>query len=73
VAAVALEINANVYESNQLTLSNGMFKNSPSMAMNPSGQVPILKDGDTVIYESIAILACLDRSYPQSTLFAETA
>ena len=33
--------------------------------MNPRGRVPTLKDGDFVLYESLAILAYLDRKHPE--------
>jgi glutathione S-transferase len=41
--------------------------------MNPRGRVPVLKDGDYVCFESLAILHYLDRKYPQSPLFGSTA
>ena len=34
-----------------------------------SGKVPVLKDGDFVIYESLAMMAYLDRKYPEPPLF----
>jgi glutathione S-transferase len=34
--------------------------------------VPTLKDGDFVVYESIAIMAYLDRKYPDPPLFGKT-
>jgi len=34
--------------------------------------VPTLKDGDFVVYESLAIMAYLDRKYPEPPLFAKT-
>jgi glutathione S-transferase len=34
--------------------------------------VPTLKDGDFVIYESLAIMSYLDRKYPDPPLFGET-
>ena len=38
---------------------------SPHMlAMNPRGRVPVLKDGDYVVFESLAVLYYLERKYP---------
>ena len=33
--------------------------------MNPRGRVPVLKDGDYVVFESLACLIYLDRKYPE--------
>jgi glutathione S-transferase len=43
------------------------------LQMNPRGRVPVLKDGDYVCFESLAILHYLDRKYPQPPLFGSTA
>ena len=40
--------------------------------MNPRGRVPVLKDGDYVVFESLAIVHYLDRKYPQRPLFGTT-
>src|ERR1700760_853658 len=43
---------------------------SPLMLkMNPRGRVPVLKDGDYVVFESVAILYYLDLKYPQPPIF----
>jgi glutathione S-transferase len=41
--------------------------------MNPRGRVPVLKDDDYVVFESLAILHYVDRKYPQAPLFGHTA
>src|SRR5690606_21280848 len=41
--------------------------------MTPRGRVPVLKDGDYVCFESLAILHYLDRKYPQVPLFGASA
>lgn len=42
------------------------------LALNPRGQVPTLVHGQTVVRESIAILAWLDRAFPERPLFGES-
>ncbi len=44
----------------------------PTLELNPRGKVPTLKDGDFAVYESIAIMAYLDRKYTEPPLFGET-
>ena len=36
--------------------------------MNPRGQVPVLKDGDTIVSESLAALQYLEQAYPEPCL-----
>ena len=43
------------------------------LRMNPRGRVPVLKDGDFVVFESLACLLYLDRKYPERPLFGTTA
>jgi len=38
-------------------------KSEPFLKMNPFGQVPVLKDGETVVWDSQAILVYLARQY----------
>ena len=46
---------------------------SPHMlAMNPRGRVPTLKDGDYVVFESLAVLYYLERKYPAKPLFGNS-
>ena len=42
------------------------------LAMNPRGRVPVLKDGDYVVFESLAVLYYLDRKYPAKPLFGDS-
>lgn len=37
--------------------------------LNPRGKVPLLEDGDNVVYESLAIMSYLEAKYPESPLF----
>jgi len=61
------------YESKLLQFSKGENKAPAYLQLNPRGKVPTLKDGDFVVYESLAIMAYLDRKYPAPPLFGKTA
>ena len=41
--------------------------------LNPFGQVPVLEDGELVIYESLAILEYLEERHPRPSLLAHGA
>jgi glutathione S-transferase len=69
---LALEAKRLPYESHLIQFSKGENKTPAFLAMNPRGQVPVLRDGDEVVYESIAVLAYLDRKYPEPPLFGRT-
>jgi glutathione S-transferase len=43
---------------------------SPSfLALNPRGRVPVLRSGDFILTESLAILSYLERAHPEPALF----
>jgi glutathione S-transferase len=69
---LALELKGLPYETRVLEMSKGEHKAPAYLAINPRGRVPTLRDGDTVVYESLAILAYLDRRYPSPPLFGAT-
>ncbi|MGH7816944.1 MAG: glutathione S-transferase family protein, partial [Candidatus Binatia bacterium] len=70
---LTLEVKGLAYESKLLEFSKGEHKAPGYLQLNPRGKVPTLKDGDFVVYESLAIMAYLDRKYPEPTLFGKTA
>ncbi len=70
---LALEHKSLNYELTSLEVSKGENKLDWYLSMNPRGKVPVLKDGETIVYESIAILSYLDRKYPESELFGSTS
>jgi glutathione S-transferase len=70
---LTLEIKKLSYESKLLEFSKGDHKAPEYLKLNPRGKVPTLKDGDIVVYESLAIMAYLDRKYPDPPLFGRTA
>jgi glutathione S-transferase len=57
------------YVSHQVQFAKQEHKSPQMLQMNPRGRVPVLKDGDYVCYESLAILEYLDRKYPEPPLF----
>ena len=69
---LALEHKRLQYESHQLEFSRQEHKSPPMLRMNPRGQLPVLRDGDYVIFESLAILYYLDLAYPEPPLFGRS-
>jgi glutathione S-transferase len=69
---LTLEVKRLRYHSKLLTFSNGENKSPEYLALNPRGKVPTLKDGDFVLYESLAIMTYLDREYPEPPIFGRT-
>lgn len=70
---LALELKRLPYSSRLLDLSKLEHQSPDMLTLNPRGRVPVLKDGDYVCFESLAILLYLDRKYPQVPLFGCTA
>src|SRR5258707_15097204 len=69
---LALEAKRLPYQSKLLTFSKREHKSPEYLRLNPRGKVPTLKDGDFVLYESLAIMSYLDRKYPEPPLFGIT-
>ncbi|TNE62455.1 MAG: glutathione S-transferase family protein [Alphaproteobacteria bacterium] len=65
---LALAIKKVDYVGHEIHGSKGDNKTPEFLAMNPRGKVPVLKDGDFVLYESDAILNYLERKYPEPSL-----
>ena len=63
-AQLALEHKALAYELKILSFSAGDTRKPKFMALNPRHQVPVLVDGDFVLYESNAIVEYFDEAYP---------
>lgn len=70
---LALEHKRLAYDSHVLQFSKQEHKSPQMLRMNPRGRVPVLKDGDFVVFESLACLLYLDRKYPEYPLFGTTA
>jgi len=69
---LALEFKAVDYTPHRLNASYGEHETPEFLALNPHGKVPVLKDGETVIYESIAILAYLEAQYDGPRIFGDS-
>ena len=70
---LAAELKGVDYVSRLIEASAGDHRQPDFLAMNPRHKVPVLRDGDFVVTESLAILAYLDRRFPEPPLFGRTA
>lgn len=66
---LTLEVKQLPYESRLLSFANREHKSSEYLALNPRGKVPTLRDGDFVVYESLAVMAYLDEKYRDRPIF----
>jgi glutathione S-transferase len=66
---LALEHKGLPYESHRLRFDKQEHQSPPMLKMNPRGRLPVLKDGDYVVFESVAVLYYLDVKYPQVPIF----
>jgi len=69
---LALEFKNLPYTSHVLQFSKQEHKSPQMLALNPRGRVPVLKDGDYVVFESLAVLYYLDLKYPAPPIFGHT-
>jgi glutathione S-transferase len=69
---LALEFKHLPYRSHVLQFSKQEHKSPQMLALNPRGRVPVLKDGDYVVFESLAVLYYLDLKYPAPPIFGHT-
>jgi glutathione S-transferase len=69
---LALEFKRLPYVSRLLQFSKQEHKSPHMLALNPRGRVPVLRDGNYVCFESLAILYYLDLKYPQPPIFGHT-
>ena len=60
------------YEAVELHGSKGETQTPEYLKLNPRGKVPVLIDGDVTVYESLAVLAYLEHTYPETPLFGST-
>ncbi len=69
---LALQHKGLAYESHQLHFDKQEHQSPQMLKMNPRGRVPVLKDGDYVVFESVAVLYYLDVKYPKPPIFGLT-
>ena len=69
---LALEHKRLPYESQLLHFDKQEHQSPQMLKLNPRGRVPVLKDGDYVVFESLAVLYYLDVKYPQAPIFGTT-
>jgi glutathione S-transferase len=69
---LALEHKRLAYDSQLLHFDKQEHQSPQMLKLNPRGRVPVLKDGDYVVFESVAVLYYLDFKYPQPPIFGES-
>lgn len=65
---IALALKGLAYETLGINLRKREQNDAPYLAVNPSGVVPTLVDGDTSLSQSLAIIDYLDSLYPEPRL-----
>jgi glutathione S-transferase len=63
---LALEHKKLPYELRVMSFDKGDLKQPAFQALTPRGKVPLIQDGDYVLYESTAIMEYLQDAYPSS-------
>jgi glutathione S-transferase len=69
---LALEHKRLPYQSHRLHFDRQEHQAPQMLAMNPRGKLPVLRDADYVVFESVAVLYYLDRKYPEPPIFGVT-
>jgi glutathione S-transferase len=66
---LALQYKGLAYDSQMLHFDKQEHQSPQMLKLNPRGRVPVLKHGDYVVFESVAILYYLDLKYPAPPIF----
>jgi glutathione S-transferase len=69
---LALEHKRLRYDSQLLQFDKQEHQSPQMLRLNPRGRVPVLKDNDYVVFESVAVLYYLDVKYPEFPIFGLT-
>ncbi|WP_100208867.1 glutathione S-transferase family protein [Sinorhizobium meliloti] len=70
---LALEYKGVSYASRRMDSAQLAERSLAFLQLNPRGKVPVLNTGNGALYESVAIIAFLDRAHPAVPLFGQTA
>ncbi len=70
---LAMEVKGLDYKPVRFDNAKGEQKDPEFLKINPLGEVPVLKRGELVVCQSLAILAYLDKAHPEPALFGATA
>lgn len=70
---LALEYKGVPYASRRMDSAQLAERSLAFLQLNPRGKVPVLKTSNGTLYESVAIIAFLDRAHPAIPLFGQTA
>jgi glutathione S-transferase len=68
-ALLALKHKGLTYDSQLLHFDKQEHQSPQMLKLNPRGRVPVLKDGDYVVFESLAVLWFLELKFPQAPIF----
>jgi glutathione S-transferase len=68
VPHIVLEEIGAPYERVIVDRQNGAHKQPPYLKLNPNGLIPVLEDGELVVYETAAIVLHLCDTHPQARL-----
>jgi glutathione S-transferase len=69
---LALELKRLAWNSHLLQFSKQEHKSPQMLQLNFRGRVPILKDDDYIVFESLAVLYYLDLKYPDPPMFGRS-
>ena len=69
---LSLAVKQQPYDSHRLDASKGQHKMPEYLALNPRGKVPAIRDEEYTLAESLAIMAYLDRKFPEPPLFGRS-
>jgi glutathione S-transferase len=67
---LAMTVTGIAFEEEVVPMNTPEFK-ARVHALSPTGRVPLLIDGDTIVWESLAIIEYLNEAFPQAKLWPE--
>ena len=70
---LALAYKGLAHDAHPVDIARQEQKSPHLRRLTPRGRVPVLRDADYVVFESVAVLHYLDRKYPERALFGATA